>query len=605
MKTKSKKLKIIAALTVVIVLVTACAAILTACSGGGGENVNSSGTNVQIEGIDEADIVKVTDDGYIFKVQSDGVTISKAQDGHVELVKKAAFENFGAKEMFLFNDILVIIGSTAQDYVYEDFAYRKHSATVIKYYRFDTGAESEEIELVRETAFDGNFFTGRIADGKMYIVTEIINSSASNKKYTDSLKGERTINYVEAGARGFIVAKIDMTDITSNYLSSLFRGNLSDVYCSPYAIYLLQQNSNREGCDSFISYTKILKVSFETLTVENEIESPGYIPHRFAFHDNGENLFIVNQVFYRNGGDSLEPGTYVCAYGKDLTPVSMAGPYAPGESLYAVRYDENYCYLVTYRQVDPLFKIDISDPGNMYLLGELKIDGYSTYLQNFGTGLMAGVGFETDRNTQTGVKVTLFDITGDYPEEVNSIVIPNGNSEATANHKAILCSPSKNIFAFPALSMDSQRQYIQGAYIYGLVGGEFVERAFLTNFSEKFTATSIEIMRKYITRIVWIGDYLYTISDGAISSYRLYDFSYIGTCSTKINTFTVTYKNGDDVYHSETVGKGECAVPPQAPEMPGYMFIGWFKANGIKYNFNNTVNESFTLYARWENAGGV
>ncbi len=120
----------------------------------------------------------------------------------------------------------------------------------------------------------------------------------------------------------------------------------------------------------------------------------------------------------------------------------------PGEQLYASRFIGDRAYLVTFRQTDPLYVVDISNPADPKLAGELEIDGYSDYLQPIGENHLLGIGRDAvpgpvdfgEGALIQGVKLSLFDIAdANNPTEVQSIVVGERGTEAAAlfNHRAI------------------------------------------------------------------------------------------------------------------------------------------------------------------------
>jgi uncharacterized secreted protein with C-terminal beta-propeller domain len=141
---------------------------------------------------------------------------------------------------------------------------------------------------------------------------------------------------------------------------------------------------------------------------------------------------------------------------KNLKKLDSIEGLAKGERIKSVRFVKDHAYLVTFKQTDPLFNIDISNPKRLELLGELKIDGFSQYLHPVFEDRLIGLGREVyfdkyGNQRNGGLKVTLFDVSRNKPKEIKSIILgENGSySEALNNHKAILISENKNIMAFP------------------------------------------------------------------------------------------------------------------------------------------------------------
>jgi hypothetical protein len=112
----------------------------------------------------------------------------------------------------------------------------------------------------------------------------------------------------------------------------------------------------------------------------------------------------------------------------------------------SVRFVDDLGYVVTFRQTDPLYALDLADPRNPTLLGELKIPGFSEYLHPVGNGLLLGVGREVDPNSarDQGLKVSLFDISDPAAMvEVDRFVVPGGSSAISGDHKAFTWDPAR------------------------------------------------------------------------------------------------------------------------------------------------------------------
>ncbi len=109
-------------------------------------------------------------------------------------------------------------------------------------------------------------------------------------------------------------------------------------------------------------------------------------------------------------------------------------------------------YIVTFRRTDPFYTLDLSDPNHPRKVGELKIDGFSSYLHPIGENLMLGFGRDATPDGQTGgLKLELFDVS-DFaaPRSLDSYTLPYNYtwSEIAYNHKALAYRPSDQLFAF-------------------------------------------------------------------------------------------------------------------------------------------------------------
>ncbi|MYH95897.1 MAG: hypothetical protein F4129_05230 [Acidimicrobiia bacterium] len=142
--------------------------------------------------------------------------------------------------------------------------------------------------------------------------------------------------------------------------------------------------------------------------------------------------------------------------GRRLTEVGKVGDLGRGERIFSVRFAGDTGYVVTFRQVDPLYVIDLADPAAPSVAGELKIPGFSTYLHPISDGLLIGVGQDADDTGRTrGTKVSLFDVSDPAaPAELDVIVFPDAHSEAEWDHRAFLYWGPEEMVAIPLTRYD-------------------------------------------------------------------------------------------------------------------------------------------------------
>jgi uncharacterized secreted protein with C-terminal beta-propeller domain len=140
--------------------------------------------------------------------------------------------------------------------------------------------------------------------------------------------------------------------------------------------------------------------------------------------------------------------------GGRLTEVGKVGGLGKGEQIFAVRFIDAVGYVVTFRQVDPLYTLDLSDPRSPRVVGELKIPGYSAYLHPTGDDRLIGVGQDADEQGMTrGTQVSLFDV-GDpaAPARLDTVVMPGGWSDAEHDPHAFLYWPDEQLVVLPVWS---------------------------------------------------------------------------------------------------------------------------------------------------------
>ena len=673
-----------AALTLMLILLLA-APYFAGCkskSDNAAPENDASETNVQEQGVDEADIVKVNGAGLIFKAQKDGVTVSRMDgDGKIEIIKKKAAKGVTPLEMFLYKDrYLIVINAkvnVGQVYYNEDYYFNfNYDTMVVNIYDLEASAESS-IALLRSDEFRGTYKTSRLTDGNVYLLTNYRRSYG--EAYADYFGGNIVYNHFYYGdggknsysSGGYLIAKLNLEEPREKYQTALYADNtVYDIYCSRYAFYAMKSKwirNGRSGCGWFSykpyrGYTVtagIDRIDLDTLErTGTAADFNGWSPDRFCLYDNGGYLFVANQkMFLKNKDDQRGIGSYLYVFDKDMNEAAALGPVAPGETMYSARFDGGVCYIVTAKRLlrtvdpkppkqtptvdypaympnneprriyaDPLFKIDLSDPLKPVLLGGLEIEGYSTYMQTFGDGLLIGLGRGEDGSE---LKISLFDVSKDTPAEVNSLLMAGGKAEAETEARAILCEPNRNVFAF-AVRFDKGDMPQHGAVILGLDGdGELKQAAFLPEHDQ-----NTDYSRKRIRRIARIGGHLLTVSDGYIASYLLSDVLENGVtepvciADTRIddsdNFYTVKFVTGFEnegfSYPDRLVEEGYFTTIPKPADIENeWQFGHWSdRADGSsvyyydeyyydnyeayyrnEYYYNRKVSYNLTLYIKW------
>ena len=214
----------------------------------------------------------------------------------------------------------------------------------------------------------------------------------------------------------------------------------------------------------------------------------------------------------------------------DMNVVGKLENLAPDERIYSARFLGNRVYLVTFRQIDPLFVIDLSDPASPKVLGQLKIPGVSDYLHYYDDNHIIGVGRDaTEKGQVTGLKLALFDVSDvANPKEVAKYIIGERGtySEALNDHKAFLFSKEKNLLVIPVnLAEKDYQQTWQGAFVFNLdLENGFVLKGKVTHEERQqdpyYYASGIR-------RSLYMDDVLYTISDKKVKSNDLSDMDEI------------------------------------------------------------------------------
>ncbi|HHL41720.1 MAG TPA: hypothetical protein ENJ36_03545, partial [Candidatus Bathyarchaeota archaeon] len=234
-------------------------------------------------------------------------------------------------------------------------------------------------------------------------------------------------------------------------------------------------------------------------------------------------------------------GNNVYVLDEDLEIVGELEDLAPGEEIYSARFMGSRCYLVTFKKIDPLFTIDLSDPENPTVLGKLKIPGFSDYLHPYDENTLIGIGKETEESEEgdfawhQGVKISLFDVSDvENPREIAKIEIGDRGSDSPAryDHHAFLFSRARNLLVIPILEAGIDEddfsgevpdnfygEYTyQGAYVFDISLEGIELRGQITHLQDdELLKSGFWFESEYaVERSLYIEDNLYTMSQGMI-----------------------------------------------------------------------------------------
>ena len=261
------------------------------------------------------------------------------------------------------------------------------------------------------------------------------------------------------------------------------------------------EKSIREVKGAYREVTTIYRFFIKGLDIVAEAVGsvPGVVLDQFSM-DEYEGYFriattVTKVTINPNGYVTMSRSNNVYILNMNLSIVGKLEDLAMGERVYAARYLGNMMYLVTYRRIDPLFGIDLSDPKNPKVLGYLKIPGYSEYLHPISDKYLIGIGVADE---ERGVKVSLFDVSEPKNiKEISKVVIKETFwSPLFTDHKAFLINPIKKYIAFP---------------IYGKIKGLVV-----IDYSNNTLSLKGIIIHDSCLRGLYIGDYIYSISHSLV-----------------------------------------------------------------------------------------
>lgn len=248
-------------------------------------------------------------------------------------------------------------------------------------------------------------------------------------------------------------------------------------------------------------------------------EVEGRIIGRYAMSEHEGVLRVATTLDSWNGGtDTSESRLYTLEEGDgELVALGQVGGLGKGEQIYAVRYFGDTGYVVTFRQVDPLYVLDLSDPANPTVTGELKITGYSSYLHDGGDGRLIGVGQEsTPDGMSVGAQVSLFDVADpSAPAKLDGHVVPDAWAETESDPQAFLFWAGTGQVVVPIQSMTGSGG--TSALVVRLGDDTVTEQGQVTRTEAPPDGWA------WLRRTIVVGDTLYTVWQDGVQANGLAD----------------------------------------------------------------------------------
>lgn len=296
----------------------------------------------------------------------------------------------------------------------------------------------------------------------------------------------------------------------------------------------------------YFEYTIINKVSVnkDSVNVESNGKVPGHVMNQFSMDENNNVFRIATTISQRwdRKGETTKSTNNVFALDTGLEQLGEMTDIAKGEQIYSTRFMGDRLYMVTFRQVDPFFVIDLSDPRDIKELGQLKIPGFSRYLHPYDDNTIIGIGRDaTSEGRQQGLKISLFDVSDvSNPKEIAKYVSDDkyASSAAEYEHKAFLFSKDKELLVIPAYSYSQDKGY-NGALVFKINKQEITLRGLIDHSISKVYATEevgnngqmvkrMPIWWNYnpaVERSLYINELLYTKSPSLLRINRLSDLN--------------------------------------------------------------------------------
>jgi uncharacterized secreted protein with C-terminal beta-propeller domain len=495
-----------------------------------------SQTNVQEAGVDEPDIVK-TDGSRLFAVSA-GKLHALAVDGSgpPRLLGSLALPEGPAQEFLLQGDRLLVVSGGGG--IYEPVMDAPIAAQRTVLSEVDV-SNPAAMRVTRTLTVDGGYVSARLTGPTARVVissapdfviqrdaearTQIRRSGASTWLPSAKLKvgrhetrrrlvGCRSVRRpaVFSGLGMLTVLTIDMEKGLPAVDADGLMTDANTVYASDKSLYVATQRWNGTSTTAIHAFDASQRGQ---TTYRASGEVPGSLLNQWSMSEFEGNLRVASTKEGERESESL-----VTVLGERLAPVGQVGGLGRGERIYAVRFIGARGFVVTFRQVDPLYTLDLSQPAHPQVLGELKIAGYSAYLHPIGENLLLGVGQDATPEGRTrGVQLSLFDVSNlRAPAKLQSTTIGSGSSsEVEFDHHAFLYWPATGLAVLPVNTTPADPR--SGAALFsGAIGFHVDGAAPIAEVGRVSHGSDAQVRRSLV-----VGDRLFTVSDLGVKASRL------------------------------------------------------------------------------------
>lgn len=484
-----------------------------------------SETNLQEAGVDEGDIVK-TDGQYLYILKQDlSFSIIRADGSDLTLcsttpLDTSALSNPSIKELYLDGtQLTVLFQGTQSSLEQDDDIYYTSSSMASVLCTYDV-SDPNAPKLTGSLTQEGRYATSRKVGDYLYLFTRYTPSLLDT--YASSTMAPR-VNGTAIPASCFylpdqlssqqylVITAVNLSTAAAVTDQKVLVSGADNFYVSTENIYIATENYNSDDM-----FTELAKFHYDGGHITGVAAGSvrGYLNNSFSLNEYNGYLRVVS-TYYDSSTENWTEKNILAIFDENLKQVSTIDDLASGETIRSARFLGDTGYFVTFRQTDPLFRVDLSDPASPKITGELKISGFSSYLHFYGENLLLGIGYEADETTgeTTGIKLSMFDLSApDEIREVNRIVIPGITwAPAIDDYKSILVDAAKNLIGF----------YCDGRYlVYSYDNENGFDRMLVYDF---FEDDLMDTAQYDTMRGLYIGDTLYLAGDGFVVSFDLAD----------------------------------------------------------------------------------
>ncbi|MCU7918585.1 MAG: beta-propeller domain-containing protein [Candidatus Thiodiazotropha sp. (ex Epidulcina cf. delphinae)] len=618
----------------------------TPTTGNGSEQTNSqpainsvTGTNNQVSGVDEADFIKTNGD-YTYLLSGGYFMILQTWPADQSQELSRTEIDGTPRALFFREDIVWVVSDLSQqtypqfeESLAADIAPRVNQMTKVTLLQVTDPAQPT---LIRETVFESSYVDARRIDQQVYLIVsaqldlnpalddpenveadELLpiladnTAPSTNTQATTSLICDCDAIYrpeIANGTGTTTILSFDLANPLADIPSQTVLGNSGMVYANQEHLYIASIEDPywlwlpaMEGEESPTPSTTIHKFSLQSSPQYLATGSvDGHLLNQFAMDEYQGVLRLVTteQPWWNTVAPDNRLYVMEQTGNQLLQQAKLDGLGKPGEIVYAVRFDQDKGYLVTFEQIDPLITLDLSDASNPVVAGELEVPGFSTYLHPIEGDMLLAIGQDTNTN---GIKLSLFDISDfSQPMLLNDHLIGAGSySEAAYNHHAFTWYEQEQMLAIPVTQWNSQpldtaldiNDIFNGLELFSVTAQQGIQPyaaidhdVFYQDQNNSKWYYPEGIRRSFFVADDAMNSYIYSISDRGLLVNDL--------ASPDINLAEIALPtDSDNVY---LFNEAQLARFDHCDELKSYLITTNEQQNELLYNYGGSSDDDFS-----------